>query len=144
MMFDKKNYLIFQIIILIVFLFACESSDNRNELTRQKLFTSQASTEKPISNRYFMPFGAHNNTLHKFSGAILIPEHSMISDPKEILPIDIQGKKTQLFPRVSLEFISNQGNLIPIERDIIIPDDTDSYWQIQVSPGRVWVRGSRW
>ena len=138
MMFDKKNYLIFQIIILIVFLFACESSDNRNELTRQKLFTSQASTEKPISNRYFMPFGAHNNTLHKFSGAILIPEHSMISDPKEILPIDIQGKKTQLFPRVSLEFISNQGNLIPIERDIIIPDDTDSYWQIQVSPGRVW------
>ena len=138
MMFDKKNYLIFQIIILIVFLFACESSDNRNELKRQKLFTSQASTEKPISNRYFMPFGAHNNTLHKFSGAILIPEHSMISDPKEILPIDIQGKKTQLFPRVSLEFISNQGNLIPIERDIIIPDDTDSYWQIQVSPGRVW------
>ena len=138
MMFDKKNYLIFQIIILIVFLFACESSGNRNELTRQKLFTSQASTEKPISNRYFMPFGAHNNTLHKFSGAILIPEHSMISDPKEILPIDIQGKKTQLFPRVSLEFISNQGNLIPIERDIIIPDDTDSYWQIQVSPGRVW------
>ena len=138
MMFDKKNYLIFQIIILIVFLSACESSDNRNELTRQKLFTSQASTEKPISNRYFMPFGAHNNTLHKFSGAILIPEHSMISDPKEILPIDIQGKKTQLFPRVSLEFISNQGNLIPIERDIIIPDDTDSYWQIQVSPGRVW------
>ena len=137
-MFDKKNYLIFQIIILIVFLSACESSDNRNELTRQKLFTSQASTEKPISNRYFMPFGAHNNTLHKFSGAILIPEHSMISDPKEILPIDIQGKKTQLFPRVSLEFISNQGNLIPIERDIIIPDDTDSYWQIQVSPGRVW------
>ena len=138
MMFDKKNYLIFQIIILIVFLSACESSDNRNELTRQKLFTSQASTEKPISNRYFMPFGAHNNTLHKFSGAILIPEHSMISDPKEILPIDIQGKKTQLFPRVSLEFISNQGNLIPIERDIIIPEDTDSYWQIQVSPGRVW------
>ena len=137
-MFDKKNYLIFQIIILIVFLSACESSDNRNELTRQKLFTSQASTEKPISNRYFMPFGAHNNTLHKFSGAILIPEHSMISDPKEILPIDIQGKKTQLFPRVSLEFISNQGNLIPIERDIIIPEDTDSYWQIQVSPGRVW------
>jgi len=138
MLFDKKNYLIFQIIILIVLLSACESSDNRNELTRQKLFTSQASIEKPISNRYFMPFGAHNNRLHKFSGAILIPEHSMISDPKEILPIDIQGKKTQLFPRVSLEFISNQGNLIPIERDIIIPEDTDSYWQIQVSPGRVW------
>ena len=138
MLFDKKNYLIFQIIILIVLLSACESSGNRNELTRQKLFTSQVSIEKPIPNRYFMPFGAHYNTLHKFSGAILIPEHSMISDPKEILPIDIQGKKTQLFPRVSLEFISNQGNLIPIERDIIIPENTDSYWQIQVSPGRVW------
>lgn len=138
MLFDKINYLIFQIIILIVLLSACESSGNRNELTRQKLFTSQVSIEKPIPNRYFMPFGAHYNTLHKFSGAILIPEHSMISDPKEILPIDIQGKKTQLFPRVSLEFISNQGNLIPIERDIIIPENTDSYWQIQVSPGRVW------
>ena len=110
MLFDKINYLIFQIIILIVLLSACESSGNRNELTRQKLFTSQVSIEKPIPNRYFMPFGAHYNTLHKFSGAILIPEHSMISDPKEILPIDIQGKKTQLFP-ITFKVSSNGSNL---------------------------------
>ena len=62
----------------------------------------------------------------------------MMSDPKEILPTEINEKKTQLFPSVSLEFISNNGYLIPIERDIIIPEDTNSYWQIQISPGRVW------
>ncbi len=117
---------------------ACSPKDYREELTLQHLFNSTLSPRAPVLNNYFLPIGEFSDALHEFSGAIVIPEHIMISDPKEILPTDINGKKPQLFPGVKLEFISNDGYLIPFERDIIIPSDSNSYWQIQVSPGRVW------
>jgi len=136
---NKKKYIIHLIIAsLMILLFSCASSDERNELRYQQLISLTNSSVNPVSNNFFLPIDEYKSELHLFSGVIEVPEHPMMSDPKEILPTEINEKKTQLFPSVSLEFISNNGYLIPIERDIIIPEDTNSYWQIQISPGRVW------
>ena len=132
-----KHIQILTILFMVTFS-ACSPKDYRKELTLQHLFNSTLSPRAPVLNNYFLPIGEFADALHEFSGALVIPEHIMISDPKEILPTDINGEKPQLFPGVKLEFISNGGYLIPFERDIIIPSDSNSYWQIQVSPGRVW------
>ena len=134
----KKNYKLSQIAIisLFVLLSACFPDDYRSELTLQDMFASTLPTFVP--NDFFLPIGDHNEAFEGFSGSIIIPEHSMVSNPIEIIPKNIYGKKPQLFPEVKLEFISSGGYLIPLERDLIIPSDTNSYWQIQVSPGRIW------
>ena len=132
-----KHIQILTILFMVTFS-ACSPKDYREELTLQHMLNSTLSPRAPVLNNYFLPIGEFADALHDFSGALVIPEHIMISDPKEILPTDINGKKPQLFPGVKLEFISNDGHLIPFERDIIIPSDSNSYWQIQVSPGRVW------
>ena len=136
----KKNYKLSQIAIIFLFvlLSACFPDDYRSELTLQDMFASTLPTEIFVPNDFFLPIGDHNDALEGFSGSIIIPEHSMVSNPIEIIPKNIYGKKPQLFPEVKLEFISSGGYLIPLERDLIIPSDTNSYWQIQVSPGRIW------
>ena len=135
----KYKYIQFVTILFMMTLSACSSKENREELTLKHLLYPTISSGMPVPNNYFLPIGRYTKALHEFSGAIIIPEHTMISDPREILPTDINGKKTQLFPELKLEFISSNGHLIPLERDIIIPSDSNSYWQIQISPGRVWL-----
>lgn len=92
----------------------------------------------PVDNGYFMPREGAAAAHHSFSGAIMIPEHAMRTRPSAIQPVDIRGKKPQLFPGVALQFVSHGAYLVPLERGIIEPPGGDSYWQIHVSPGRVW------
>jgi len=119
---------------------ACAGSadtPNRKQLTHDQLVSGDQSLESPVANHYFMPIdGAPAQ--HQFSGAIAISEHAMRTDPDAIQPADIRGRQTQLFPGVSLQFVSHGDQLIPVERDVIVPPDGDSYWHIQVEPGRVW------
>jgi len=112
-------------------------TSNRDQLTHKQLFSAAPSLDSPMTNHYFMPIGgaaAH----HRFSGAISIAEHAMHTNPEAIQPADIRGRKTQLFPGVSLQFVSHGDYLVPVERDVIVPPHGDSYWHIQVEPGRVW------
>jgi CubicO group peptidase (beta-lactamase class C family) len=110
---------------------------NREQLTRDQLVSAADSLDSPVANYNFMPMdGAAPH--HQFSGAMTIPEHAMRTAPEVIEPADIRGKKTQLFPGVSLHFVSHGEYLVPVERNIIAPPESDSYWQIYVAPGRVW------
>jgi hypothetical protein len=110
---------------------------DREALTFSELMSEQA-ISGPVSNRHFTAAADAGEALHVFSGAIRIPEHRMTTIPAAIRPADILGKKTQLFPGIDLTFASHNGVLIPTERDLLIASDSDSFWQIQVSPGRVW------
>ncbi len=113
-----------------------EVSD-REQLTRDQLFSAANIPVSPVANHNFMPIdGAAPH--HRFSGAITIPEHAMRTEPEAIRPADIRGRKTQLFPGVSLQFVSHGEYLVPVERDIIAPPDSDSYWHFHAGPGRVW------
>jgi CubicO group peptidase (beta-lactamase class C family) len=116
--------------------FGCTAGADRGEISRTSL-TSTEKPQAPVENRYFMAIdGAHAK--HRFLGAIRIPEHAMQTDPKELSPTQVAGKKTQLFPGMTIHFVSRGEYLLPVERDLIAPIGSDSFWQIQVSPGRVW------
>ncbi len=48
------------------------------------------------------------------------------------------GKRIDLFPGCDLEFITSKASLIPVNRDIQRPSKGQSYWDIILSPGRIW------
>jgi len=93
--------------------------------------------EGPVENRYFMAVdGAEAE--HRLLGAIHIPEHAMQTNPAELRPERVAGKRTQLFPGITVHFVSHGEYLLPVERDLLAPVESDSFWQIQISPGRTW------
>ena len=114
------------------------AQENRARLGHDQLTSPNHPVAGPVENGFFMPQEGAAAAHHSFSGALIIPEHAMRTRPSVIQPPDIRGKKTQLFPGVTLPFVSHGEYLVPLERDIIEPPGSDSYWQIHVSPGRVW------
>jgi len=109
----------------------------REALTFSQLTTDTASIIHPVENSFFVAPTDAGPAPHQFSGSISISEHAMLTEPAEIVPATINGKQTQLFPGAELQFVSHGKYLVPVERDILVPD-SGSFWQIQVSPGRVW------
>lgn len=109
----------------------------REQLTRDQLVSAADSLDSPVMNHNFIAIEGVASR-HAFSGTITIPEHAMLTAPEEIEPAIIRGNKTQLFPGVSLQFVSHGEYLVPVVRGIIEPTDSESYWHISVGPGRVW------
>jgi len=62
----------------------------------------------------------------------------MLTEPAELRPALLAGKKTKLFPGIEVNFVSHEEYLVPVERGILVAENGDSFWQTQVSPGRVW------
>ena len=110
----------------------------RGALGSEILMNSDHQASGPVQNNYFVAADGAGVALHKFSGTIRIPEHAMQTNPGIIEPATVAGKTTQLFPGIALTFASHDGYLIPAERGILVAEDGDSFWQIQVAPGRVW------
>lgn len=134
-----------QLITLLLFgatLLACREAPlpeaTRDKLTHAEMLSAESTDHGPIQNAFFLPADGSDAALHAFSGRLTLPETVMRTQPQAIAPATIAGKKTQLFPSVSMRFLSNDGHLIPVERGIIESPDSESFWQIQVSPGRVW------
>ena len=74
-----------------------------------------------------------------FVGAFTIPSHAMTTTPAEITPPRIAGKLTQLFPQVTVHWVTCGSHLVPVERGFLLADETDrSYWQFHPERGRCW------
>lgn len=109
----------------------------RVALTRDQLMSVADTDLSPVTNHNFVAINGAAPR-HQFSGAIVIPEHAMRSLPAVIEPTSIRGSKTQLFPGVSLQFVTHGDYLVPVEREIIEPSGGDSYWHFHAGPGRNW------
>ena len=114
------------------------SAAEREVLTHAQLMQVAPVGLGLVDNRHFTAAEDAQDAHHRFSGTLGIQDHPMTSEPDAIEPRAILGKKTQLFPGLDLEFVSHQGYLVPVQRDLMIAQDSDSYWQLQVSPGHVW------
>ena len=114
------------------------AQQERAELGHDQMMSAAYAAEGPVDNRFFMPLDGAAAAHHRFSGAITIPQHAMQTEPAAILPPEVAGKMTQLFPGITLHFVSHDEYLLPVERDLMVALDSDSFWQIQVSPGRTW------
>jgi CubicO group peptidase (beta-lactamase class C family) len=121
---------------------AAPSTEARAKLTHVEMLAAESADPGPVQNAFFLQADGAADALHVFSGRLDIPETAMRTVPAVIEPAMIAGKKTQLFPGVSTRFLSHDGHLIPVERGIISSPDNDSFWQMQISPGRVWSEAS--
>lgn len=110
----------------------------RQQLGFDTLMSANPTDLALVDNRYFVA-GADAAAAHQpFIGTVEIPEVAMRTIPDTILPTVLVGKKTQLFPGTRVRFFSAGDHLVPIERHIMRVNDNNSFWQIQISPGRVW------
>ncbi len=131
-------------IVAIAALPACSDVDSndksslRTSLTYSELIAPEAALTSPVDNGLFLPTSDAGEALQSFSATITIPEREMQTSPAAIEPAEIQGMKTQLFPGMRLRFVSHDGRLVPLERGIMVAPAGDSFWQMQVAPGRVW------
>jgi CubicO group peptidase (beta-lactamase class C family) len=110
----------------------------RQKLTFEEMMAPDSSDTAPILNDYFMPAENAAEALHAFSGALTIPELAMKTGPVQIEPAIINGKATQSFPGVTIEFFSDRGYLVPVARGLLEPENGKNFWMIQFEPGRVW------
>ena len=89
-----------------------------------------------VHNDYFMPLGESLPEAHQLSGIIDFPETEMTTSHPQC---DWKGCGKRFFPAFSLPVVSQDGYLIPLRRGIILSGNKQqSYWNIVVSPGRVW------
>ena len=89
-----------------------------------------------VHNDYFLPVGDTLPPATQLSGIIHFSETLMSTSHPNC---DWKGCGQRLFPAFSLPVVSSQGHFIPLERGIIYSGDTrQSFWNIIVSPGRVW------
>ncbi len=106
----------------------------RDKLTVQDLMYGAFSDL--IHNDYFMPVGEILPSAHRLCGVIRFEATRMTTSHPNT---SAWGSGYQWFPAFSLPVISQGDHLIPLERGIIYAGDQQpSFWNIIVSPGRVW------
>ena len=110
------------------------ASDTRDQLTVQHLF--DANIPEIVDNRYFQPIGTTGPSSHRLSGTLHFTETRMTTRHPDS---DWKGGGQTYFPAFSLEVISHEDHLIPLERGIILSGEIhQSFWNIIVSPGKIW------
>ncbi|MFT5218259.1 MAG: CubicO group peptidase (beta-lactamase class C family) [Gammaproteobacteria bacterium] len=105
----------------------------RLQLTHDCL--QQAKLDQQVDNGAFLPDETAVEAKHSLAIALDVAAFPMRSNHSDIT---INGKAVDLFPAVSLRLTSHDGDLIPLERDLLRDPDGNSYWDISLSPGRVW------
>ena len=107
-------------------------TQSRDQLTVEQLLEN---TSLPLIDMsfYAKPEWA-NPAIHHFSGSI------SFEDTELIFPIErAYYSGENIFPGITLEFISHQGELIPIRKEILIcSQQSSSLWNVIVGTGKVW------
>ena len=133
----KVRYRVIPIALLCLAL-ATGAGANPCSMLSQQLLMTGGEDAAPTLNACFLPFLASGEARHRFSGMISIPGHAMTTIPAKLEPALLDGRRTQLFPAIDLAFVSHGEYLVPVDRGILASKDGESFWEIQVSPGRVW------
>ena len=89
-----------------------------------------------VHNDYFMAIGSEAPAVHQLSGVIHFRETAMDTNHSTST---WAGGGMRLFPGFSVRVISYGEYLLPLNRGIIVSgDQQNSFWNIILSPGRVW------
>jgi len=93
------------------------------------------------NNAAFLPGTDAQPARHDFTGSLVLGEVEMGTDPAIFAATEVLGKNPRVFPALTLAFYTRDGDLVPVERDLIRAGSTlegASYWDMIVQPGRVW------
>lgn len=109
----------------------------RTELTHDQL-TSGTAPQALIDNQAFMPAADQEPAKHRLAVRLMLPESPIGTDRAMLSATRYAGLRADLFPGVPLNLMSDGDLLVPLQRDLIRAPSGDSYWDISLSPGRVW------
>ena len=130
-------------ILLILLVFSCQNGPSqwkgsvltqpREHLTVEELL---AGKEQPfIDMSYFAKPEWAKNAIDSFSGTITLHSTELnYPKEKEYYPGE------NIFPKLHLDFISHNGELIPlIKEKISTKNQLSSYWDVMVGTGKLWL-----
>lgn len=129
-------------IFLALIIFSCQNRPSqwkgsvltqpREHLTVEELL--EGKTLSLIDMSYFSKPKWGNNAKYLFSGSITLQETELkYPKEKEYYPGE------NIFPELQLDFISHNGNLIPLVKEkIITRHQSNSYWDVIVGTGKLW------
>lgn len=104
---------------------------SRTFLTVADLYAEDHVPGTPIDLRYFAAMGSVQPARHTFSGQLVIPETTIHSDNV--------FDDLKFFPGFECAFFSHGDELVPVERGIMDSTGDASFWQIILSPGKIWL-----
>ncbi len=109
----------------------------RTQLTYDELFSSTA-PDRLIDNQAFLPEPNAGPPRHELQLELKLAETPFVSDQPVLSAKRFNGKRADLFPAVSFAITSEGDTLIPVDRDLIRASSGESYWDVTLSPGKVW------
>ena len=89
-----------------------------DRITQQQLLGTEAVTGL-ADNSSFLPSPQAGPAKHDFAGSLRLEEAEMGTDPSAFKAPEVLGKNPKIFPSVSLSFFTNNGDLVPVDRDVI-------------------------
>lgn len=109
-------------------------TQQRKKLTGEQLLAG-ALPDGDTDNRWFLPSGSENKKPHPVAFSLSFGETPMQCNQAKV---DINDKRINLFPAATLRLASDVDALLPVDRDLIRDIEGNSYWDLTLSPGKVW------
>ena len=110
----------------------------RTQLTADQLQNPDVSAAQ-VDNAFFAPIEPASAARHGLAVSISIPQTQMQSNQPGI---KVNGKAIDVFPAAILRLSSSEGDLVPLDRGLLRDPDGDSYWDLTLSPGKVFSEAS--
>ncbi len=110
----------------------------RTQLTTVQLLKPGASGGQ-VDNVFFAPIEPAGAARHGLAASIAIPQTPMQSNQPGV---KINGKAIDVFPAAIFRLTSSEGDLVPLDRGLLRDPDGDSYWDLTLSPGKVFSEAS--
>ncbi|MFT5503730.1 MAG: hypothetical protein ACI845_002540 [Gammaproteobacteria bacterium] len=95
----------------------------------------EAKLDQQVENHAFLPDSTAIVARCKLECCLDIAEFKMRSN---LAGTEVNGEAVDLFPKTSLHLTSRDSDLIPLDRDLLRDLDGGSYWDLSLSPGRIW------
>ncbi|HHV68986.1 MAG TPA: serine hydrolase [Ochrobactrum intermedium] len=124
----------------LAFASVAAASDLKQTLAASDIQTT-VSTFTLVENTAFVPPSEAAAPISPFNGTLTFSESKLLTEPAKFKSEKVGGKFTQVFPAISIAFVSDGENLIPATQDIIRNGSLEpgtSYWDVIVQPGKIW------
>ena len=106
----------------------------RSQLRADQLLVA-GSLESQVDNLWFLPIEPFNEAHHILTLSIDVSETRMNCN---LQGVKVNGRSIDVFPAVKFRLTSSDDDLIPIDRDFLRNPVGCSYWDVTLSPGKVW------
>ena len=88
-----------------------------------------------VDNATFLPRESSADAQHGLALSLDILQTPMNCNHQGVA---VNGKAIDLFPAARFRLVSDGSDLVPLDRDLLRNPEGESYWDVTLSPGKVW------